>query len=561
MRRRGMGEDAIVAALLIENRDRCEPPLPEEEVREIARSIGRYAPAESGLPERSSSLTSIVVSNRPLPEMTADALRALVRTNNPPEVFVRGGQLVTIAEDEKGRPVVRAATSDYVRGLIARAARCVRATTVKGVTVETDILPPMDLVRDLMALSVNEWTEIIGAPAFPPLEGVVEVPLLRPDGSIFDTPGYDPLTRVVYRPAPGVRALEVPHQPGADDVEWARSMIDEVFGEFPYDNEASRANALAGMLTPILRRSFGGPAPALIIDAPAAGTGKTLMGQVISTIATGQGAPVMTAPRDEEEWRKKLTSVLMAGMTVILIDNVEHQLRSDTLAAMLTATEWSDRALGGNETLKLPQCATWIVTGNNIRLGGDLARRCFWVRLDAKIARPWQRGGFRHDDLLGWVAEHRGEIVTALLILARAWLVVGRPAQPVPGLGNFSPWARCLGGVLARAGVGGFLGNLDVMYDEADESAAQAEAFVLALREKFGDQDWAARELADAIRTDEELKSLTPDEIGVDQPGSLTRRVAAWLRKHQGTRYGPEGRHVRKVREVKKTARWVLRRH
>jgi hypothetical protein len=116
-------------------------------------------------------------------------------------------------------------------------------------------------------------------------------------------------------------------------------------------------------------------------------------------------------------------------------------------------------------------------------------------------------------------------------------------------------------GVLARAGVGGFLGNLDVMYDEADESAAQAEAFVLALREKFGDQDWAARELADAIRTDEELKSLTPDEIGVDQPGSLTRRVAAWLRKHQGTRYGPEGRHVLKVREVKKTARWVLRRH
>jgi len=46
MRRRGMSPDAIEAALMKENAARCRPPLPASEVREIARSVGRYPPAQ-----------------------------------------------------------------------------------------------------------------------------------------------------------------------------------------------------------------------------------------------------------------------------------------------------------------------------------------------------------------------------------------------------------------------------------------------------------------------------------------------------------------------------------
>jgi len=45
MRRRGMSLEAIDAALMQENMARCTPPLSESEVREIARSVARYAPA------------------------------------------------------------------------------------------------------------------------------------------------------------------------------------------------------------------------------------------------------------------------------------------------------------------------------------------------------------------------------------------------------------------------------------------------------------------------------------------------------------------------------------
>lgn len=43
MRRKGAGERSIVAALFVENTERCRPPLPEEEIAKIARSVCRYA--------------------------------------------------------------------------------------------------------------------------------------------------------------------------------------------------------------------------------------------------------------------------------------------------------------------------------------------------------------------------------------------------------------------------------------------------------------------------------------------------------------------------------------
>jgi len=50
MRRRGMSEQAICAALLAENEQRCDPPLSEDEVRRIAHSVARYEPGLAPVP-------------------------------------------------------------------------------------------------------------------------------------------------------------------------------------------------------------------------------------------------------------------------------------------------------------------------------------------------------------------------------------------------------------------------------------------------------------------------------------------------------------------------------
>lgn len=49
MRRRGFSERAIAAALLVENEDRCKPPLSDRDVRKIARSVSRYKPADDAV--------------------------------------------------------------------------------------------------------------------------------------------------------------------------------------------------------------------------------------------------------------------------------------------------------------------------------------------------------------------------------------------------------------------------------------------------------------------------------------------------------------------------------
>lgn len=46
LRRRGLGEKAIEAALLVDNVERCKPPLPEADVRDIAHRIIQYQPAQ-----------------------------------------------------------------------------------------------------------------------------------------------------------------------------------------------------------------------------------------------------------------------------------------------------------------------------------------------------------------------------------------------------------------------------------------------------------------------------------------------------------------------------------
>jgi putative DNA primase/helicase len=46
MRKRGMSRESIAAALLVENQERCDPPLPHAEVIGIAESVARYNPDE-----------------------------------------------------------------------------------------------------------------------------------------------------------------------------------------------------------------------------------------------------------------------------------------------------------------------------------------------------------------------------------------------------------------------------------------------------------------------------------------------------------------------------------
>jgi hypothetical protein len=62
----------------------------------------------------------------------------------------------------------------------------------------------------------------------------------------------------------------------------------------------------------------------------------------------------MQEPGDEEEWRKAITSLLLRGSSLIVIDNVDHPLHSAKLSSALTLDTWGDRLLCKNESVEIP---------------------------------------------------------------------------------------------------------------------------------------------------------------------------------------------------------------
>ena len=519
----------------------------EELLPGIRRKIADYWGWSGRLDD--GELTKIIINNRHLRDVTADALEALAAHNNPPDVFVRAGRLVRVRQDENGTPQIQTMEDSHVKGRLARVADFVRATE-KG---ETRVSPPDVVVKDIQAL--DGWP-------FPPLEAVVESPVMRPDGTIFDAPGYDPETRLYYRPVEGFDMPPIPQTPAAEDIAAAISLLDEAVGEFPYEDGASAANTLALMLTALVRQVVRGPVPLALIDKPQAGTGGSLLAETVAVIGSGRTAEMLGAPRDEEEWRKQITAKLSAGATMITVDNVEGALYAPSLARALTARTWTDRVLGRSETVTVSQRATWIATGNNIQLRGDLPRRCYWIRLDARESRPWQRQNFRHPDLLGWVTRNRGRLVHALLTLARGWVAAGKPkASDLPQLGSFEAWTEIVGGMVAYAGIPGFLGNLSALYDKADEGNAEWEEFLLAWWETFEEEPVTVAQLAKRVETADELREALPPDLAEafdKSKGSFSRRLGNALSKRSGTRYGEDALRVVKAGELRRAVRWKL---
>jgi hypothetical protein len=448
----------------------------------------------------------IIVSGRHLRRITEDALKALIAANEKkPSIFIRAAKICRLRKDEHDRPFVELFNVDSLKGTLDRHANFFRET-LGGLSPAR---PPVDVVKDILAKEDL---------AFPGIAGIVEVPVLRPDGTVFGKPGYDPDTRLYYWQKGA--APEVPMEPTPEQVREALALLDEAIGDFPFANAASKANALGLILTPIVRPAIPGTVPLALIDAPQQGTGKSLLASVISTLGTGRPAAMMPAPDNDEEWRKRITSTLMGGATIITIDNLEGRLESPSLASVVTADTWRDRILGKSDVVEIAQRATWMATGNNIALGGDLQRRCYWIRLDAKAAEPWRGRTFRHPRLIQWVKQHRPELLTALLTLARAWFAAGKPDAPTPVLGSFEEWSQVVGGVLSFGGVESFLGNLDELYAAADEGTAEWVQFLAALEAHFPEPFTTAA----LVREVELRESVLRDSLPAELADALARR-------------------------------------
>lgn len=412
-----------------------------------------------------------------------------------PVVYQRAGTLVRVVRADKLDRDERLRT-DAERLLIGpcpaewlatELARRVMFQRKSGMTMRV-CDPPGWLAQALLADGVFEGVR--------PLRGITSSPVLRPDGSVWASAGYDTQTGMLL--AVRGELPMVPDSPTKGDARRALERLRRLFSKYAFADEFGESVALALVLTKVARHLMP-TAPFFLFTSPTAGSGKTQIVQAASIIADGVSASLCSWPGEDEEMRKATTSALLAGETFVVFDNVANGkvLRSATLDKTLTAPVIQDRLLGRTQTVTLPNNAVWAATGNNVTPSADMVRRTVVARIDPGVERPWSRE-------FPWTPseyarKRRAKLLAAALTILSAHLrITDRAALSAP-MQSFEDWSRIVRDALIWLDMPDPVRSQELLADE-DPDAEQRAELLNALQGQFGAETFTADDVAKACR-------------------------------------------------------------
>lgn len=362
----------------------------------------------------------------------------------------------------------------------------------------------------------------------PRLLGVISTPTLRPDGALLQTPGYDKDTATFYDPC-GVNYAQVPEKPTKAQIDAAIDRLFSAVDSIPFVSPCDASVMVSLMMTALVRRSLPS-APMGAITAPTPGSGKTLIGDCIATLLTGTSAPAMQFPAADEEAEKVILSVLMMGVPLVLIDNVERPLEGAWLCSILTSESHQGRILGRNEMVSVPTTTLFLATGNKLTIKGDLRTRALLCRIDPKHEKPEDR---KFDvDLRVQFAKDRAALVVAALTVMRGYLSRGEKASVFRPWGRFETWSKFCREPLMWLGLSDPCESYDLI--AADDPERQEHVRMLEVwADHFSAEPKTAREAVNAaIVGNEDLRECL-ESIARDQGGVLSaKKLGKWLRFH-----------------------------
>ena len=386
----------------------------------------------------------------------------------------------------------------------------------------------------------------------PVLAGLYAGALLRPDGTVACTRGFDAATGFFLTETYALPP--VPERPTTEDVTFVRELFADVFDEFLFAAPADRANAVAALMTAILRPTLAGPVPIWAIDKNTPRAGGTLLALVTGALAYGELPLVHAASRRRDEMEKIIRMTARENLRFVVLDNVAPGT-DWTPEVLLSATSGSGRVLSRNmgtfSSFASKTPAFFVVNGVHLEIRADVTGRMFLVRLSAPKA--WQEMLFRRSktELLELAAAMHPQAVWGAAVLLRFWQQAGEPAFRLSSgnLSEFPEWLRVVGGVLAHAGWTEVLANQGAM--QAEENAADTEGaeLVTALYAVFGTERFSAKALLKVLVAegaarkggegfDGLLNYADEGMIRAAVAGTLSSvKVGMWLKGFVGTRF------------------------
>jgi hypothetical protein len=407
--------------------------------------------------------------------------------------------------DENGPVQIQAVSPGQLTAKVQYGHRCYKVVKNKETKEDYEVPALFPLEAAKRAVDAPEAMVMLRS-----LAGVTETPMVRRDGSILATPGYDSGSGFLFLPGPGVRTLPVPEVPTPEDVAEAVGLLDEMVAGFPWETKDDKANYYGLLLTPLLRLVSPPSYKAFFIGAHQPGSGKTLLADIARILHGGVLRSEM--PMDEPEIKKMTTSMLATtSAPVIHVDNVTGVLRSPTLAGLLTsAGELQDRELGSSRNLTFTNDRVWVFTGNNPSLGGDMVRRTITIMIDPNMANPETRS-FAITDLPAWTRDNRNRVLRALMVMIRHWVASGRRPAERRQSDSFASWEATVDGILQACGITG----------EFDKESGKRAA-------KGGDDDGLAA-LLEYIWSTRAGQEWTVGELLVAEPDEFRASAQEWL--------------------------------
>lgn len=518
------------------------------------------------------------------PDIDVQGDLAIAALAADPNIYQQGGQLVHVVRIDpseatpskpSGTPEVRRLSAETAREQLARHARWERfdARVPKKGSDEPGrwiaCAPPKDVAAAI--LKRGQWRGIR------PLDALTETPVLRPDGTILDKPGYDVATRVVY--LLGFEPLPVPAAPTPEQTKAALDLLMDLISEIPFAQHEQRYVFLAALLTLFARPAIRGPAPAFGFDASVPGAGKTLCVQTISCIYVGRPSEPNTYSADPVELEKSLGGEAMSGAPIIDFDNIEDPVEAGPLLKCLTALDKVRlRVMGSNTKVSVKWVAVVLLGGNNLEIGRQMGRRTLVARIEPREENPEEREGFKIADLPTHALEHRSHLIAAVFTLIRAWISAGRP-QKAKAMGSYPAWSAVVPQIIQ------FVAGIDVTKcrpaagprrDDPERAAMRA---LLPLWARLAPEGHTARETLEALypggqrppsvdrqtgqpnRPDgwegmrAAIEGLCPGKVGfAPTPHALGIR----LRKHKGAWFGKQRIVNVEDSDGKNAGKWIV---
>lgn len=464
----------------------------------------------------------ISLSGGELPRVVSE-VQAVINKNGA--VFQRGGELVRVADG-----LMLAVIPPWLK---THCETVCRFETYKNKSIQVDC--PGELPQRILA-NRGGWP-------FSDLKGIETAPTMRPDGSLLDKPGYDQATGLLLLDDLSEKWPAIPNEPSPEHARAALLQLMEPFEHFPFVGPVDRGVTVAAMLTAVVRRTLP-TAPGFGIGAFQMGTGKTKLAQCLGILTSGHTPAVAPWADNTEEQRKMLMAALLSGPGAVLLDNIERQLSSSELCAVLTGETYEDRRLGFSERVKVSTRVLILATGNNLCIAGDLSRRVLPINLDHGVEHP-EALSFPFDPVAR-VAETWLQLRAACLTILRAFIVAGQPARGKGRIGSFEVWdsmvRQCIVWLrdkgLAPFEVGDPAESISATIN-ADPDTQKLRNLLFCWERIFKEAPTKAAELIGAGTTNSSLPTFnelgeTLLEIAGDGNYINPRRLGRWIERHAG---------------------------